>query len=167
VRRLVVHALALGEIGSMAQLAVTSVVDVLHDEAEDEYLRCESVMCLPSLMPRERAGPLILEAAASQSANVRVSAFEAIGQVAVDPDRLLPLLSKSTEDPVPAIQAYSRTLRDENSDVRAAGLSALASMGTKAMLALPTVREALSDPDEGVREAARKAVQKISTRHPE
>jgi HEAT repeat protein len=56
-------------------------------------------MCLPSLVPRERAGPLILEAAESRSENVRVNALEAIGQVAVDPDRLLPLLSKSIEDP--------------------------------------------------------------------
>lgn len=44
VRGRVVHALAVGELGSMAQLAVTSVVDVLRDEAEDDYLRCEAAM---------------------------------------------------------------------------------------------------------------------------
>jgi HEAT repeat protein len=136
VRTLVVHALlALGELGSTANLAVTSVVGVLQDEAEDDGLRCEAVMCLPYLAPPERAVPLILAAAASRSRNVRVNALEAVDRCAVDSDRLLPLLSRGVVDPSEVLRGIAASqaarLVKEKNDKRALAIVVRAAHDTQ------------------------------------
>jgi HEAT repeat protein len=177
---------ALATSGPEARDLVLALADAVRDP--DEMVRLYAAMALINITGEaEQYAPILVERLAGNNDFTRMWVARAVRSIAGRFPRVLePLLLKTIlhkdkvarlialdllrglrMDPALAIQVYSRTLRDEDSEVRAAGLSALASMGAKASPALPNVREALGDPVKGVREAAREAVQRISNRDPE
>src|SRR5262245_66010290 len=55
---------------------------------------------------------------------------------------------------------YVKALKSKNAAVRKQGAAALGDMGPKAKAAVPALRAALADPDEGVQAAAAAALEK-------
>ena len=94
VRGQLIRAIAIAGLGTTAQVAATSIVDVLKDETDDEGVRCWATICLPDIGPPQLVAPAILEATKSRSERVRMSVFETTGQFVVDSEDLFRLASR-------------------------------------------------------------------------
>jgi HEAT repeat protein len=146
-----IHMLGVGEFGSIAQAAAPALIDALRDEADDERVRGESAMILPYIAPPDQTGPVILSATKSRSQIVRINALQALNQLAVDPDALLPLLARAIDDPERsariAAAAEATRLVKERGDRRA----------------LPILLRAANDPDGQVKQSATLLLQSLGT----
>ena len=172
VRRPVIHAIAVGELGPTGQVVVPAMINVLADETDDEDVRSEAAMCLPYVSTEEVVGRAILAATKSRSERVRVNALEAIGQLTTSSGSLLPLLSRAVSDSSPTVRgiaaAYAaelvrktkdkrsliilvRAAHDSSDGVRQMAAMLLRSLGANTRGAEGELESLVTDPDPTIR----------------
>lgn len=98
IRVMLVHTLSLGEFGPILEVSIPSLLDVLRDETDNESVRSECVMVLPYVGPPRKIKTAILDATMDRSQMLRINAFQALHELAVDPGILFPLLAVASED---------------------------------------------------------------------
>ncbi len=178
-----IRALGIGEFGSIAQVAVPALIDTLRDEADNESVRGESAMILPYIATPGQAGPVILAATGSHSRIVRVNALQALNQLAIDPDTLLPLLARAINDPERsariaaagqaarlvkeggdkrALMILVRTAHDQDGEVKRSAASLLRHLGPDAKDAEAELTILLKSPDPLIRANSVAALMEIT-----
>ncbi len=135
---------AIGKIGPAAKSAVGPLLAALGDT--DDTVRDAAALALAAF-GKDAVGPLTA-ALKHADANVRRGAAAAIGRI-----------GPGAKDAVTPLVAVMKN--DADSDVREAAIRALGSIGPDAKAAAPALRDALTDRDQGVREAAAAALKRI------
>ena len=135
---------ALGQIGPAAKPAVGALIAALGDA--DDAVRDAAAEAL-AVFGKDAVGPLTA-ALKHTDASVRRGAAAALGHMGPD-----------ARDAVPALIAMVKN--DADSDVREAVVPALGSIGPDAKAAAPALRDALTDKEQHIREAAAAALKRI------
>jgi HEAT repeat protein len=135
---------ALGQIGPAAKPAVGALIAALGDT--DDAVRDAAAETL-AVFGKDAVGPLTA-ALKHTDASVRRGAAAALGHMGPD-----------ARDAVPALIAMVKN--DADSDVREAVVRALGSIGPDAKAAAPALRDALTDKEQHIREAAAAALKRI------
>jgi HEAT repeat protein len=98
---------------------------------------------------QEAVEPLVAAVKSDSSASVRKAAATALGQIALEPDKVVPALTDA--------------LKDKSVEVRMAAASAVAAFGADASSALPALREMAADKKKKKEsQVARQAIQSIT-----
>jgi HEAT repeat protein len=131
--------------------AVAPLSEMLKDEGTDLALRVLACRILAQLGPS--AGPVLLEHLNSETQNVRVESFKALGAIKpTDPkivQALIDLMNNAGDVPTQVL-----------------AIQALTQIGEPAAAAAPRLLEILnSNSDEKLRDAAKPALKKINPRH--
>jgi HEAT repeat protein len=94
--------------------------------------------------------PLLVQRLQSRNLFVAMDAVQALGELKIEPELVVPALGKALQDPNQNVQISSRAA------------FALARFGNLSRPALPTLTNALNDPDPSVREGASNAIARIT-----
>jgi HEAT repeat protein len=181
VRASLVHALAIGEFGALAQHVVPSLIEVLLDETDQEIVRGWISMVLPDIGPPERVGPAIIAATKSRNTVVQVNASQQLGRVALDADTLLALLNKAMDDPTVQVRVAAvshatilaktdkravlvlvRATSDRDKVVQQVAVSLAKELDSDAKDVEPELVKLLSSPDPSIRVHSAVALTRIS-----
>lgn len=96
---------ALGNFRPDAKLAVPALVEFLNNDKAD---RQRAIEALGSFGPSAKeAVPSLLQWATNADANVRGSAFAALGEIHAQTDRVVPVLINALHDPDPTVRRYA------------------------------------------------------------
>jgi HEAT repeat protein len=139
---------ALGLLAPKANEVIPVIVDALGDR--DPAVRKAAAVALGSIEPPVRtAAPRLVEALRDAEPSVRLAAAAAL--------RVL------SDEPEPALAALLALLAHDKPEVRRDAAAGLAAFGASAKEAVVPLRQAMNDPDAGVRSAAACAVARVTT----
>lgn len=170
---------AVGQMGTGARDAVPALVKAkgivaAYDQAIDEALG-------QILQPRGLAVIALLDSLRDNDASVRLMAAKALRKYTADPALVLPALLQAAKDPDPDVRRVAeesarlvaqeevgrlaQLLKDKDDNVRLLAAKALGRLGPTAASASAALAEAAAkDPDEDVRQVAKRALAKVQGR---
>jgi HEAT repeat protein len=169
-------------IGTDAIAAAPTLISSMGDPSSP--YRVKSIQSLTTL--GHSILPELIKGLGDQNTEVRYNCAVVLGRIGPDALEAGPMLIITLDDPVVEVRAAAQyalkeigfpfkyspspsqriydliaALRSPNAIVRAATAEALGNMGSEAEAALPALRQALKDPNQGVRLAAEEAIKKI------
>jgi HEAT repeat protein len=157
---------ALAGIGPAAVDAAPALADALKDQ--NARVRVRASIALAKIGPRATAAvPALIQALSDNLdwLSPREYAARALGEIGPEAGEAVPALTRVLTESDAAAEAKPASTRERwrgyHAQMRAAAAEALGKIGPEAKEAVPVLREALEDKDEGVRQAAAEALQRI------